>query len=257
MSMVRTGLLVLLAIAGFGSAVAVARSTPADVGRSLGPGHFKIRAKVVRIVDGDTIVVRYAGRNDRVRLIGIDTPEVGQCYSAEAAVAARRFAGGRAVRLLGDKTQSKRDRFGRLLAYVMLPDSRDLGRELLRIGMGVVYVFDTSFSRLGMYRAAELQARATSLGVWGNCGALVATTTSTSTSMTPVSTVPTATTATTTISTGGGSCAPSYPGVCIAPPPPDLDCGQIAYQNFRVRYDVAAPDPHRFDGDRDGIGCEK
>jgi hypothetical protein len=54
----------------------------------------------------------------------------------------------------------------------------------------------------------------------------------------------------------GGNCAPSYPTVCIAPPPPDLDCKDIPYRNFKVRYDVPDPDPHRFDGDRDGVGCE-
>jgi hypothetical protein len=44
--------------------------------------------------------------------------------------------------------------------------------------------------------------------------------------------------------------------VCIPPPPPDLDCGQIPYRNFRVIYNVPDPDPHRFDGEHDGIGCE-
>jgi len=47
-------------------------------------------------------------------------------------------------------------------------------------------------------------------------------------------------------------CDPSYPDVCIAPYPPDLDCGEIGYSNFKV----IQPDPHRFDGDKDGIGCE-
>lgn len=47
-------------------------------------------------------------------------------------------------------------------------------------------------------------------------------------------------------------CSPSYPTVCIPPPPPDLDCGEIPYRNFQV----LPPDPHRFDGDHDGIGCE-
>ena len=47
-------------------------------------------------------------------------------------------------------------------------------------------------------------------------------------------------------------CDPAYPTVCIPPPPPDLDCGEITYRNFAV----LAPDPHRFDGDHDGIGCE-
>jgi len=54
----------------------------------------------------------------------------------------------------------------------------------------------------------------------------------------------------------GGSeqrCDPSYPTVCIPPPPPDLDCDDIPYRNFVVR----PPDPHRFDRDGDGIGCEE
>ena len=48
------------------------------------------------------------------------------------------------------------------------------------------------------------------------------------------------------------NCYPSYPTVCIAPPPPDLDCPEVAYTNFEVRQ----PDPHHFDRDKDGIGCE-
>jgi hypothetical protein len=52
-----------------------------------------------------------------------------------------------------------------------------------------------------------------------------------------------------------GDCAASYPDECIPPPPPDLDCGDIPYQNFRVLWNVPDPDPHHFDGNRDGIGC--
>lgn len=47
-------------------------------------------------------------------------------------------------------------------------------------------------------------------------------------------------------------CHPSYPTVCIPPPPPDLNCGDIPYRNFTV----LPPDPHRFDSDEDGVGCE-
>ena len=49
------------------------------------------------------------------------------------------------------------------------------------------------------------------------------------------------------------SCDPAYPDVCIPSPPPDLDCGEISYKRFKV----LSPDPHRFDGDKDGIGCER
>jgi nuclease-like protein len=51
----------------------------------------------------------------------------------------------------------------------------------------------------------------------------------------------------------GGGCDPAYPGVCIAPPPPDLNCGDVPFRRFEVR----PPDPHNFDGDFDGVGCER
>jgi hypothetical protein len=48
------------------------------------------------------------------------------------------------------------------------------------------------------------------------------------------------------------NCDSAYPTVCIPSPPPDLDCKEISFRNFKV----LSPDPHRFDGDKDGIGCE-
>lgn len=49
-----------------------------------------------------------------------------------------------------------------------------------------------------------------------------------------------------------GNCDPAYPTLCLPPPPPDLDCGQIAAR----RFDVLPPDPHNLDSDGDGVGCE-
>ena len=46
-------------------------------------------------------------------------------------------------------------------------------------------------------------------------------------------------------------CDPSYPKVCIPPPPPDLNCGDITFRNF----EVVPPDPHRLDGNNDGVAC--
>jgi hypothetical protein len=51
---------------------------------------------------------------------------------------------------------------------------------------------------------------------------------------------------------GDGNCDPSYPTVCILSPPPDLDCAQVNATNFKV----VGSDPHGFDGDNDGVGCE-
>lgn len=50
-----------------------------------------------------------------------------------------------------------------------------------------------------------------------------------------------------------GNCDPSYPDLCLAPPPPDLNCGDISARNFQV----VGSDPHGFDRDKDGVGCEE
>ena len=86
----------------------------------------------------------------------------------------------------------------------------------------------------------------------------VAPTSSTTRPATTATTRPAATTTTTTApmtttTVGSGTCDPHYPGVCIPPAPPDLDCPEIPYTNFAV----VGGDPHGFDVDKDGIGCEK
>ena len=55
-----------------------------------------------------------------------------------------------------------------------------------------------------------------------------------------------------TTSAQDAGCDPAYPDVCIPPAPPKLDCDDVPFRRFRVLY----PDPHGFDGDHDGIGCE-
>lgn len=68
-------------------------------------GRFTLRATVYQVVDGDTLDVELTnGRGERVRLIGIDTPERGECYSRRATAAARRLAAGKRVVLKGDAT---------------------------------------------------------------------------------------------------------------------------------------------------------
>jgi micrococcal nuclease len=111
--------------------------------------------RVTRVVDGDTLHVRVDGRDETVRLLGIDTPELSpmECGARAATRMLTRLAEGRRVELISDSTQDERDRYGRLLAYVDRGDL-DLGETLLRRGWARVYVFDRPFERLGRYRAA-------------------------------------------------------------------------------------------------------
>jgi endonuclease YncB( thermonuclease family) len=186
---------------------------------------------VARVIDGDTIELS-DGR--RVRYIGIDTPEtvdpsqsVG-CYGKEASDRNKALVEGKTVSL--EKDVSETDRFGRLLRYVYLGDV--MVNELLVVeGYAQASSFPPDVKYQDRFTAAQQQARAASRGLWGPVCAAP------SPPPPPVS---------------GGNCSPAYPGVCIAPPPPDLDCPQISYRRFQV----LPPDPHRFDSDSDGIGCE-
>ncbi len=91
-------------------------------------------ATVTRVVDGDTIVVQLgSGREERVRYIGIDTPEVGDPCAQEATEANARLVEGELIRLVGDV--SERDRYERLLAYVYRArDDLFVNEELVRQG---------------------------------------------------------------------------------------------------------------------------
>jgi Staphylococcal nuclease homologue len=95
------------------------------------------------------------GRRDRIRVLGIDTPERGACYSAEATARTSALAGGKRVRLIGDARQPTRDRFGRRLAYVTVPGGADLGQRLLAGGFARVLVVGRRFSRYPSYVATE------------------------------------------------------------------------------------------------------
>jgi endonuclease YncB( thermonuclease family) len=134
------------------------------------------RGHLAKVVDGDTVDVRLAsGVLRRVRLIGIDTPEVYgglECGGRQASDALRRaLPPGTRVRLVSDPSQDLRDRYGRLLRYVVRAhDGRDMNRTQVRAGWATVYVYArTPFRRVTSYRDAQRAARTAQLGAWGLC----------------------------------------------------------------------------------------
>jgi micrococcal nuclease len=112
-----------------------------------------------------------SGRRDRIRVLGIDSPERGACYATEATARTRALAGGRRVRLIGDARQPTRDRFGRRLAYITLPNGYDLGTQLLSGGFAKVLVVGRPFTRLLSYTAVENVAAREGRGMWTACAA--------------------------------------------------------------------------------------
>jgi micrococcal nuclease len=229
---------------------------------------------VVDVVDGDTLdVAGPEGTVATVRLIGIDSPERGACFSTEASDGLRFFVTpGSAVQLAVDTSEV--DRYGRLLRYVevIAPDGTvlDVGAELVGLGFAVAKRYPPDTARAHIYDLRQIDAERSARGQWapGTCTAPAP--------VTPAATMPTPTTpappppppvvtaapapaptaapAIVPFATipAAANCHPSYPTVCI-PGGPDLDCGDISAR----RFEVLPPDPHGFDGsDNDGIGCE-
>ncbi|HPQ71801.1 MAG TPA: thermonuclease family protein, partial [bacterium] len=145
-----------------------------------------ISAKVIRVVDGDTLKISIDGREDTVRLIGVDTPETVhpnkpvEFFGREASAFTHRMADGKNVRLEFDQASAAtkhRDRYGRLLAYVFLPDGTLLNSEIIRQGYGHAYT-KYPFSRKQEFVAIEREAREARRGFWAQ-------TEDTSSAMTP------------------------------------------------------------------------
>ena len=210
------------------AALAVALAASAAAGATP-DGRFTLAGNVSNVVDGDTLdIVLTSGKRERVRLIGIDTPERGDCYAAKATTRVRALAQSKRVVLKGDATQATRDRYGRLLAYVWLPGGKDLGYQLVAGGFAKVYVYDRAFQRLPAYRSAEASARGATAGLWSGCAAPAP-------------------------PPADKACHPSY-SPCL-PVVGDLDCADIRAMGVApVR--VLGSDPYRLDGDDDGYGCE-
>src|SRR5690606_37739749 len=111
------------------------------------------------------------------------------------------------------------------------------------------YTYSVPYKYQAQFLAAEERAREQGLGFWSpaTCGGnteQAAEPQSQPPAPPPIESEP--------VGGAPGDCHESYPTVCIPPAPPDLDCGDIPHRRFQV----VGADPHRFDGDHDGIGCE-
>ena len=129
---------------------------------------------VSRFVDGDTIAVEMNGQTEKVRLVGVDTPETHkpntpvQCYGPAAAAFTRATIGTQQVRLASDPLSTDRDRYGRLLRYVYLPDGTLLNERLIQGGYGFYYPY-FPFTKAKQFATDEQVAMTAHKGLWGSC----------------------------------------------------------------------------------------
>ena len=211
-------------------------------GAVLGAGRHA-NAIVVSAYDGDTVTL---ASGFRVRLLQIDTPELGsgECYSRAARTALIHLVPlGSSVTLQADPALDHVDRYGRLLRYVW-HGGTNVNLELVREGAAAPYFYRGDRGRYASaLLAAARAAKSARRGLWKACPGTV---------LDPYGPVQTGQGGPPAKPRPGRGCDASYPTVCIPPPPPDLDCADVPYHAFKV----IPPDPHRFDGDHDGIGCE-
>lgn len=135
--------------------------------------------EVKRVVDGDTLLIQYYDKEERVRLIGINTPETVdprktvECFGKEAKEEMTRLAQGNKVYLEFDESQGLRDRYDRLLAYVYLESGEMLNRMMIANGFAYEYTYLKPYMYRDDFRAALSFARNQKRGLWSTesgCG---------------------------------------------------------------------------------------
>lgn len=133
---------------------------------------------VVKVVDGDTLSVNIDGKKETLRLIGINTPETVdprkpvQCFGKEASDKAKELLTGKKVRLESDPTQGDRDKYNRLLRYVILEDGTNFNQLMIEEGYAYEYTYEKPYEYSFGFKIAERKARESGKGLWAEdtCG---------------------------------------------------------------------------------------
>jgi micrococcal nuclease len=134
------------------------------------PPRDAVAARVQRVSDGDTFVASVKGRKERVRVIGVDTPESvapnrpDEPFGEEASDFAKRYLDGETVRLAGDA--EPRDRYGRMLAYVWLADGTFWNALLVAEGYAQQLTIPPNVAYAGLFRRLVAEARRGRRGLW-------------------------------------------------------------------------------------------
>ncbi len=133
--------------------------------------------RVIDVADGDTIRIKLNNKEETLRLLGINTPEVdskyrtAQCWGKEASKETKAKLTGASVRIESDPSQSLRDKYNRLLVYVSLEDGTNFNQQLVEEGFAREYTYAGAYKYQKDFKEAEEKARAAMRGLWSsdNC----------------------------------------------------------------------------------------
>lgn len=126
------------------------------------------------MIDGGTIIAGVEGIKEKIRLVGLDTPEVVdprkpvQCFGREASKKAKEVLENQSVRLESDQTQGDRDKYGRLLRYMFLSDGTLYNKLMIEEGYGHEYTYNIPYKYSQEFKAAQEGAREAKRGLWAD-----------------------------------------------------------------------------------------
>lgn len=129
---------------------------------------------VLHVVDGDTFDIQMNGKKERVRLIGVDTPETVdprkpvQCFGKEATAQTKKLLEGKEVRIETDSSQGERDRYGRLLAYAFTTNGTHVGLHLIAEGFAHEYTYNLPYKYQRAFKEAQAAAKSAKKGLWSD-----------------------------------------------------------------------------------------
>ena len=129
---------------------------------------------VNKVIDGDTLSITMDGVSEKIRLIGINTPETVdprtpvQCFGKEASSRMKDLAEDNLIRLEYDDTQGTRDVYNRILAYVYLEDGQMLNRKMIAEGYAYEYTYLTPYKYQKEFRELQTLARTSARGLWSS-----------------------------------------------------------------------------------------
>ena len=125
---------------------------------------------VLSVYDGDTMRVRVKGTSERVRIIGLDAPELNpkECFGQESASKMQSLAQSRTVWIAADSTQDDRDRYGRLLRHVYDSSGTSLAETMIRGGFATEYTYARAYAGQAAHRRAEATAKSNGRGIWSS-----------------------------------------------------------------------------------------
>jgi micrococcal nuclease len=131
-------------------------------------------AQVVKVVDGDTIDVSINGVREKIRIIGLNTPETVdprkgvECFGREASNFAKQTLSGKTVYLEADPTQAERDKYNRLLRFVFVDGTLDFSLFMIQEGYGYEYTYDLPYKYQAAYKKAQEEAKNNKKGLWAD-----------------------------------------------------------------------------------------